>query len=398
MNKHRLLILLLVFFGIVPGELQSQDMYNNLVGLTKIRNNVSSLRVSSFDKTGGNNDRMENIEQGEKRTIFEVSGAGMINHIWITIAPPPHLLSRNDIVIRIYWDQNDFASVESPIGPFFGQGWDESYIFTSLPLAATPANGLGLVSYFSMPFSDGARIEIENESDKCIEAFYYYIDYIKLDSLPDNTGRFHAWYNHELTKTGKEGENEWSVLGPTGVNITGADNYLIADIRGRGHFVGLNYYVNSSSPIWYGEGDDMIFIDGDSLPTLHGTGTEDYFNSAWCPKTLYNHPFFGYARVNGEAGWLGRTHMYRFNITDPIYFNSSLKFTIEHGHNNVLSLDLASVAYWYLEHASPVPEIVSCSRRKPKQMITPVDVHRWRHEWRKNRGGGLDLWGNELIE
>ena len=87
--------------------------------------------------------------------IFDVKGAGMINHIWITIAPPPEQLSRNDIIIRMYWDGSDIASVVSPIGPFFGQGWEETYSLSSLPLAAGPLDGRGLVSYFTMPFVDG---------------------------------------------------------------------------------------------------------------------------------------------------------------------------------------------------------------------------------------------------
>ena len=66
-------------------------------------------------------------------------------------------------------------------------------------------------------------------------------------------------------------------------------------------------------------------------------------------------PYFGYARVNESFGWLGRTHVYRFHISDPIYFNKSLKFTIEHGHNNCLTLDLASVAYWYQQ--APAAEL-----------------------------------------
>jgi hypothetical protein len=394
MNRRLILFLFTIMSSISPG-LFSQDISNSLTGLATIRDDVQSLRASSYDRTGGNNDRMENICEGEKRTIFEVSGAGMINHIWITIAPAPIKLSRNDIVIRMYWDQSNYASVESPIGPFFGQGWDEAYTFSSLPLAASPVNGLSMVCYFIMPFANGAKIEIENQSDKKIDAFYYYVDYVRLDSLPSKTGRFHAWYNRELTEAAREGENEWSLLGPTGENVSGKENYLVANINGKGHFVGINYYINSSSPIWYGEGDDMIYIDGDTLPTLHGTGTEDYFNSAWCPKTAYSHPYFGFARVNNDFGWLGRTHVYRFHISDPIYFNKSFRFTIEHGHNNVLSLDLASVAYWYQDQATPVPGIPSCELRKPKPLITPVDVHRWRNEWRINNGEEQDLWGNE---
>ena len=94
--------------------------------LARIRDGVRSKRISSYDRTGDNNDRFERIPDGESRTLFEVEGAGMINHIWITIAPPPPTLSRNDIILRMYWDGSELPSVEAPIGPFFGQGCDES--------------------------------------------------------------------------------------------------------------------------------------------------------------------------------------------------------------------------------------------------------------------------------
>jgi len=369
---------------------------SDLFGLARLKTGVTSQRVSSYDRSGGNQDFLAHIKPGETAVLFDVQGAGMINHIWITIAPPPEQLSRNNIILKMYWDDNSFPSVITPIGPFFGQGWEESYLFTSLPLAVGPTQGRALVSYFSMPFSEGARVEITNEADQEITNFYYYIDYLKLEQLPDNMGRFCAWYNHTLTKALPEGENEWAVLDQPGKNPTGQDNYLIADIQGRGHFVGVNYYVHAPTPIWYGEGDDMIFIDGAQRPTLHGTGTEDYFNTAWCPKVEFYHPYFGYARVNHDIGWLGRTHLYRFHISDPLYFNQSLRFTIEHGHNNCLTLDLASVAYWYqappLKELPPIPDKES---RQPRPLINYIDIHKWRHQWRQSQGSDRQLWGDE---
>ena len=374
----------------------AQPLTQELYSLAKIQQGMKSKRISSYDRSGGNNDRLEHIKQGEKRVLFDVKGAGMINHIWITIAPIPEKLSRNDIILRMYWDGNDFPSVESPIGPFFGQGWEESYNYASLPLAVGPVDGRAMVSYFVMPFAKGARIEIENQADREIEAFYYYVDYVELKKLPEDMGRFNAWYHHELTEAGPDGENEWATLGEQGKNTTGKDNYVILDVKGKGHYVGVNYYVHCPSPMWYGEGDDMIFIDGEQQPTLHGTGTEDYFNTSWCPKTLFSHPYYGYARVNNETGWLGRTHVYRFHISDPLFFDKSFKFTIEHGHNNVMTLDLASVAYWYqsppLNELAPIPDKAS---RKPKEFIGPWHMHKWRNEWRKNKGGDHSLWGTE---
>jgi hypothetical protein len=373
----------------------AQDLNSSLLNMAKIQKGVRSKRVGSYDRSGGNNDRLERIKDGEKRVIRDVKGAGIINHIWITIAPSPDKLNRNDIVLRMYWDGKPYPSVESPIGPFFGQGWNEKYAFNSLPLCASPVTGHGLVSYFIMPFANGAKIEIENQSGTEIEAFYFNIDYYEMDKLPVDIGRFHAWFNREITEAATDGENEWGVLGKQGENKMAEKNYLIADIKGKGQFVGVNYYVQAPTPMWYGEGDEMLFIDGEQQPSIVGTGTEDYFNSSWCPKELYFHPYFGYARVNNETGWLGRTHCYRFHITDPFVFDKSLKFTIEHGHNNCLTLDLATVAYWYQSEAASLSPIPDKEARKFLPMIGPSEIHKWRDAWRTNHGKGAKLWGNE---
>ena len=141
----------------------------------------------------------------------------------------------------------------------------------------------------------------------------------------------------------------------------------------------------------------MFFIDGEPWPpSLHGTGTEDYFNMSWSPKAKFSHPYYGAARVNDDFGWLGRTHVYRFHIADPVYFDRSLRFSIEHGHENNLTLDLASVAYWYQsEPHKPFPPFPSRAERAPKPFIDAVDVHRWRDAWRKSMGSDPHLWGNE---
>ena len=394
--------LVLLFFSICIFTCSSaQSLDNDLYSLAQLRKGVKSKRISSFDTTGGNNDRFENIKPGEKRTLFDVKGAGIVNHIWITIAPDPAALLRDDLVIRMYWDGNSSPSVETPLGSFFGQGWNEAYNFISQPLIAGPGDAKALVSYFNMPFERGGRIEIENQSDRPVEAFYYYVDYYEMEKLPPDMGRFHAWFNHELTETdAQERENEWGTLGEQKKNKDGKSNYLFADIKGKGQFIGVNYYIQCPTPIWYGEGDDMIYIDGSPTPTLSGTGTEDYFNTAWCPKEEFKHPYFGYPRVNTsdrawDVGWLGRTHVYRFHITDPIYFDKALKFTIEHGHNNVLVLDLRSVAYWYQSVASGVPSIQSAKDCRVMHQINSVDIHKWRDAWRKSKGDGTKLWGNE---
>ena len=121
MKKIFLAIVLLTMM--IPAGF-GQELGSEMYDLAKIRNNVKTKRVSSYDRTGNNGDRLTGIKDGDKVTLFDVKGAGIINHIWITIAPTPERLSRNDIILRMYWDGKSYPSVESPIGPFFGQGWE----------------------------------------------------------------------------------------------------------------------------------------------------------------------------------------------------------------------------------------------------------------------------------
>lgn len=362
-----------------------------------------SKRISSYDRKGGNGDNIQ-VPAGETVTIAEMSGAGIVKHIWITISCKDELIRRN-LILRAYWDGQEHPSIESPIGDFFGQGWGMKYNFISLPLAAAPANGNALVCYFPMPFGKGAKFTVENQSTEAVDAFYYYIDYEEHDSIPDDMGRFHSQYRQEVTSPESDlgdVENEWSVFGPFADNPTDEFNYVFCQPEGKGHFVGVNYYINSPSPIWYGEGDDMFLVDGEHWPgSAHGTGTEDYFNQSWCPDEHYCHPYFGTARAPGRLndsprfGWLGRTHVYRFHLEDPIRFKKSLRASIEHGHANCLTLELASVAYWYqITPSKPFPALPAAEDRKPKPEIGAVDVHRWRDAWRQSRGGGLQF-GNE---
>jgi hypothetical protein len=355
----------------------------------------SSERISSYDLSGGNNDFIV-IPKGTKKILADIKGAGVIKHIWITLNSKDLMVRRN-AVLRMYWDGSETPSVEVPLGDFFGQGWGEEYTLNSALLVAAPKKGKALNSYIPMPFGTQAKIEIENEGDIEIANFYYYIDYEKWSVPPPSPLRFFAWWNRTITEpnTISKRENEWELLGEAErAPQTIKDQYRILDVKGKGHFIGLNLYVDSPSPIWYGEGDDQIFIDSEKWPPkLHGTGTEDLFNTAWCPKEVFMHPYFGYPRVNDNFGWLGRTHLYRYWLESPLVFEKSFHFLLEHGHANALTLDLVSVAYFYKTlDGSKLPELPKKEFRQNQLEINYRHVHKWRDAYRSEKGR---VWGNE---
>ena len=394
MNLLKILLQLAVMSFFLCGNTQAQDL-TSILQLARVKKDVRSKRVSSYDRTGNNQDFIR-IKADSTREIFSAERAGVITHIWVTINHDDHL-SRRNLILRMYWDNETEPSVQAPIGDFFGQGWGEFYNYSTPWLSSGPAEGRAMVCYFPMPFAKGARITIQNDSRYDVPNFYYYVDYQEIEKPDPDLGRFHAWWNHQVTEALPEGENEWDTLGKSKKNTTGDRNYLFMETTGAGQYMGVNYYINCPTPMWYGEGDDMFFIDGEKWPcSLHGTGTEDYFNMSWCPKEFYQHPFYGLVRPNRETGWLGRTHCYRFHILDPIRFSKSIRATIEHGHNDNLTLDLASVAYWYqTEPHQAFPAIEKREARVPKPQIGVEEIHIWRDAWRKAMGNSPTLWGNE---
>lgn len=335
---------------------------NALASLT-IPKDFIPARVSSFDTSGGNADAWV-IQPGETKTLADISGPGVISHIWFTIASPDPLYLRK-LLLRMYWDDETNPSVDTPVGDFFGLGHGRAYSYQCAPFNTSNyergklGGGVAMNCWFQMPFHQRARIEIINEQAEPVHAFYFYIDYQKHESLGDVL-YFHAKWRRENPTDGWTGEGSWwfseawkkRAAGADGKNLSDKGNYLILEAEGRGHYVGANFSIDHQAKGWWGEGDDMIFIDRDGErewpPDMHGTGSEDYLCHAWGMQNnayLYN----GQAWAELQEGWneWGKVCVYRYHILDPIPFKKNIRVSIEHGHANDRSDDWSSVAYWY---------------------------------------------------
>jgi len=353
-----------------------RDLYRERKGVRK--------RASSYDRTGGNRDYVR-LHPGDKIDCCAIEGSGCITHIWMTMAPLEDGQTENwlhrKVVLRMYWDDEENPSVLAPIGDFFGMGHGITKNFVSEPLAMSPENGTAMNCFFPMPFGTSARIEVESEADQPLK-LYYYIDYELYGEPIDSSLRFHALWRREITK-GIDDTISNTLFQFGGKNTTGEGNYVILEAEGRGHYVGCNLNIHNLRFTrewnWYGEGDDMIFIDGEPWPpSLHGTGMEDYFNTAWCPQQEYNAPYHGII-LGGGPNWSGKISVYRYHIQDPIMFQKSIKVTIEHGHNNHRSDDYASTAYWYqTEPHREHPAILPVRQRLPLPDVLPFDPEDFR--------------------
>jgi hypothetical protein len=139
------------------------------------------------------------------------------------------------------------------------------------------------------------------------------------------------------------------------------------EATGRGHFAGVTMSVLQNRDGWWGEGDEMFFVDGEALPSINGTGSEDYFLGAWnFGDHAFSYGLYG-TPVKGEEKAGGRSSVYRFHLDSPIPFTKSLRATIEHGHANHRSDNFYSVAYWYqTEPHAAFPALPPLEQRIPK--------------------------------
>jgi D-arabinan exo alpha-(1,3)/(1,5)-arabinofuranosidase (non-reducing end) len=336
-----------------PAQLETSAP-EELFALARLRS-YKNRRSSSWDRTGGNADWVT-VEPGQTATVLDVSGAGVVTHIWFTINSPDPMHLKN-LVLRAWWDGEPSPSVEAPIGDFFGLGLGEYFVYQSALLAVAPIKALN--AYFQMPFASAARMTVTNDGKAATRSLYFAIDYVTLPNLPENLGRFHAQYRQTAPCRNIVGD---------GKNLNGQNNYVFLEATGKGHFVGVTQSVLQNQNGWFGEGDDMIFIDGDALPAINGTGTEDYFNGAWDfggQPFGFEHNGAPYIVDPERIG--GRYCLYRWHNESPIAFEKSIRVTIEHGTADNRSDDFYSTAYWYqTEPHAAFPALPAPTDRVPK--------------------------------
>jgi len=307
-----------------------RDPLGALASLPKGRNR----RVSSNEqpKWHDANLDMTVLPPGKALEMPLLEGPGMITHIWMT-SHAGRVNELNALSLRIYWDGREKPGVEAPLGEFFAVGQGKPAAVESIPVQVSPSGAL--TAYWRMPFAKSARIVVANDNPDRTAGLYWQVDWVELDELPPDTPYFHAHYRQEYPA------------------VAGRD-YVIADLAGRGQYVGTVMSVTLAQDGWWGEGDDFFYIDGEATPSLQGTGSEDYFNDAWGFRPRSSH-WFGQPRWQGDnAGDSGVC--YRWHVLDPVGFSKSLKVALEHKGNRAEDTEgfylarpdfINSVAFWY---------------------------------------------------
>lgn len=288
----------------------------------------SASRVSSFNRKGGPRDNFWIPTSGEEATLAEIEGPGAITHIWTTTRG-----KGRDLIIRFYWEGSHHASIEAPIGDFFGVAMGINANMNGYPIQVS-SQGRSRNCWWYMPFNKSARITVsatrseENLKKKTI-SLYYYIDYRVYSRPIKDIHYFHARFQE--TDPAQRGKP-----------------VKLLETEGDGHFVGMVMGHRARTAGWFGEGDDVITVDG--KVSFAGTGTEDYFCDAWGFR-IFSDLYHGVPALEGrEVG--DRLSAYRFHIVDPIPFRKSFKFEIEHWPwispwPNTGRDYYSSVGFWY---------------------------------------------------
>ena len=290
-----------------------------------------------------------NVPAHSKITLCNIKGEGEIRHIWMT----PVGNFRFSIV-RIYWDGEDFPSVECPISDFFActhipeTDRNEFHQINSLAVCVNPRFGMNC--YWTMPFRKGFRIEIENLADTDT-VIYWQVDYV-LGPEDEKAGYFHASFNRVNPLPYKE-------------------VYTILDkVTGKGQYVGTYMLWGVNNTGWWGEGEIKFYLDGDNeFPTICGTGTEDYFCGAYNfddgGYREFSTPYTGMAHLGNDALYRSQSRfsLYRWHVNDPVFFDEDIKVTIQalgwRSGRRYLPLqdDISSVAFYYLSRPQPVKKL-----------------------------------------
>ena len=288
------------------------------------------------------------VEPGTTLTMADIEGPGAIQQIWCVVSSD---VKWRDMILRIYWDDQEHPSGACPLGDVFACGWGKYAQVSSLAVCVNP--GRAFNCYWEMPFRKRARVTVENRDPDNTAVIYYQINYA-LTQVPEHAAYFHAQFRRTNPLPYK-------------------DVYTIVDgVSGQGQFVGtyMAWGVNNSG--WWGEGEIKFYLDGDAeFPTICGTGTEDYFCGAYNfdvgimdaeqpnAYTEFTTPYAGLPQVirpDGVYASQQRFGLYRWHITDPVRFEADLRVTIQalgwrtdKKDRRYLPLqdDIASVAFWY---------------------------------------------------
>ena len=286
---------------------------------------------------------------------FRIGGPGAITEIDVKLTADDIAAATRNVVLSIAFDGEETVWV--PVGEFFGSGVGVNP-YKSWYTEVTD-DGV-MKAYWRMPYKKEARVSFINYGGEDVDVDYS-VYYEKAPWL-DNTMYFHANWRQErgIETIGGNGTKDW--------------NYTA--LQGTGVYVGDVLSVVNSVPEWWGEGDEKIYVDGETFPSHFGTGTEDYYGYAWCTPQFFEDPFHAQPRCEGPANF-GNTTNLRFRSLDAIPFANNFRFDMEVWHWAATTVDYAVATFWYgLPGATVNGEIGPSRDAVEDEAAAPVEYDR----------------------
>ncbi|MGE3074629.1 MAG: glycoside hydrolase family 172 protein [Dehalococcoidia bacterium] len=253
-----------------------------------------------------------NVAPGESIELANIAGPGTIRHIWMTFPPAPPELMRA-LWMEVFYDGLGEPSISVPCLDFFAMPLGRPVDFHSA--MASAQEGRGFNAYYPMPFRKSCRVVLTNSSSRAM-SFYYQLDYTLQSGLPGDAGYLHVSFRRE---------------NPT---VMKRDFVISDELHGPGRFLGCAIGIRTIDRAdWYGEGEVKFYLDGDrDLPTICGTGLEDYVGSAWGMGAHFAHYAGSPLEVRDpeqRRGVPDFLSFYRWHIPDPVIFRESCRVTIQ---------------------------------------------------------------------
>lgn len=304
-----------------------------------------------------NSKRLEGaIAPGEYLSV-DFSGENSIRKISLKIDPDMNPQLFRSMVVEMIFDGQ--RTVWAPMGDFFGTGYQlrpSDTWYTSVKNDGT------LDCFWVMPFREQAEIRIHNLGETAtpvVEAELWTSPW-KWDNRSMNFGS--SWHQFTHLQTGEQKNNEGG---------GGCFDINYVTLTGKGVYAGDAIALFNTVYAWWGEGDEKIYVDGETFPSHIGTGTEDYYGYAWCrPEKFTNHPFIAQPDGSGNF-WPGYTVNIRQRSLDGIPFNTSLQFDMEMWHWIKATINFSPVTWWYM-----LPGGQTNIKPDLQSIKSPVALHR----------------------
>ena len=249
------------------------------------------------------------VQPGETVELCHLAGPGHIRHVWLTVPPMPPEQMRA-LLLEVFYDSSPEPSISVPVPDFFGVPHGRPVAYASAAHAIN--EGRGFNSWLPMPFGLLVTMTFTNGSDRPVE-LYYQLDVTLEQGGDSGMGSYlHATFNRQNPTT------------------MGEDFVICSGFEGPARFAGCVVGVRVlDTGQWYGEGEVKVYLDGDdALPTICGTGLEDYVGSAW-GMGQHAMPYGGAPLIVGPAGSPDFVGFYRWHFLDPVICRSSMRVTIQ---------------------------------------------------------------------